>query len=189
MKRIFITLHTLLALAVLCLLCACGESKEEKARQQMEALRNRQLTPEDEFYLAWAKIIAKTEAVNAAADKIIRAENLQEGDHLPPSRLGIKNLPEENQAGDGPLEILFEGRIKNQTVPFWVHVENEVPTRGVKIAFASTIDPQTQKTILYPRTENTAALMRLALLRMKNDQTEAFLNKWKADQALQKKNK
>lgn len=171
-------------LILFCLLLnACGPSKAERRRIQIEALKSRTLTTQEKFYYVWAEVISRTAAVNKKATQIIKEEGLREGDPLPPSMLEIKNAPEENEPEDEEYDLFLECEIDGKIVPFWVHIFNIVPPPLVNIAFASTIDPTTGKVVLYPRTQDTQAMMQLALLKIRNNQKEIFLSKWKAEEA------
>lgn len=162
------------------LLCSC--SPEPEKPKDFQQLSNRILTPDESFNLIWAEVIAKTEAINQAAKAIIDKENLQPGDKLPPSRLGIINTPENNTPGDKPYDALLEARIDHKTCTFWIHVEDTVQEQGVTTAIACAIKPPNKGYYFYPKTSGTQALMNLSLDRLRNDQTQMFLYQWQESQ-------
>jgi hypothetical protein len=136
------------------------------------------LSDQDEFFLIWAEIIAKTEAINKKAKEIILEKNLQEDAHFSPSWLGLKNLPENKPAQDDPYDIYLEATIGRNTTWFWIHIRNDVPTTGATLAFAASVEPKTRQPIFYPRTTETEARIQVTALKKKNDLQEEFLTQW-----------
>ena len=182
-----IKIHTLL-LCLLAFLSACNREEPTRPKLWEENSPETKLNPEEVFFYSWAEVIARTEAINKRAKEITRERNLYKGDPLPPSDLGIKNAPEENPVGAEEYDLFLEATAGRKTIPFWIHVDNTVPDNQGTIAFASTLNPNTGETILYPRTKYTEAKKTVVLLTYENDQTEKFLDEWKKQEEIKKRN-
>lgn len=161
------------------LLWGCGRTPPQPPQPEVILLG-----PKESFYQVWAEIISRTEAINKKAKEIAQNENLAPGDFLPPSRIGIRGVSDTYLPRDEPYNILLETRIAGKEIPFWILVDNKIPTTQETYAVAATTNPENGRVVYYPRTKATETKVLLATTNIKTKILERAIKERKeADQA------